>query len=465
MTPLVDELLWDTLAARSLAAVWHPCTQMQRHLETNPERRVPLLPVARAEGPWLYDPAGRRYFDAISSWWTTLFGHRHPHLVAAVKRQLDTLDHVLLAGCTHEPAVILAERLAAKTDRVLGHAFFASDGASAVEIALKMAAHFWRNRGLPQKNGFVAFAGGYHGETVGALGVTDILLFRDAYAPLIRPAAILPSPDLRGGPEAPVRALAALKGHLEAHHAETAAVIVEPLVQGAGGMGMHPPAFLAELRALCDAYEVLLIFDEIAVGCGRTGRFFAHDHAGVRPDLVALSKGITGGMLPLAVVLCREPIFAAFLDSDVRRAFLHSHSYTGNPLACAAACATLELLDDPALWPRLEALGAAFETALAQVAERFGGTGLRRTGTIVAFDLPTAPDDFAPRAAKGALAEGLLLRPLGKTCYVMPPFDTPLEVAEWFAEALARVLATVLDRPVGRHDASLFPGPSTPALP
>jgi len=446
MDTLSPDLFSDPegLVARSLAALWHPCTQMHRHLV----QRVPLLPVARAEGPWLFDPAGRRYFDAISSWWTTLFGHRHPPIVAAIRSQLETLDHVLLAGCTHEPAVVLAEQLAAQSNGVLGHAFYASDGASAVEIALKMAAHYWRNQNRLQKHHFVAFAGGYHGETIGALGVTDLPLFRQAYEPLIRPAAILPSPDLRGGLDAPDRAIAELRNYLAAHHEEIAAVIIEPLVQGAGGMAMHPPSFLKALRALCDEYEVLLIFDEIAVGCGRTGRFFAHDHAGVRPDLVTLAKGLTGGMLPLAVVLCRDPIFAAFLDESVARGFLHSHSFTGNPLACRAAAATLDLLNDPALWPQLDALGAAFAEALAPIVRRFDGVALRRTGTIVAFDLPHAPADFAVRAGQAALAEGVLLRPLGKTCYVMPPFTTPLWVAEWFAKALSRLLDAALSSPM-----------------
>jgi len=293
---------------------------------------LPLLPVARAAGPWLYGFDGRAYYDAISSWWTTLFGHRHPPIIAAIKEQLDTLDHVLLAGCTHAAAVELAERLRALTGGQLGHAFFASDGASATEIALKMAAHYARNRGFPCKTGFVCFAGGYHGETIGALGVTDVPLFRQAYEPLLRPATILPCPDARLGPPALERAVCALRSHLQAHAEEVAAVIVEPMVQCAGGMIMHSPEFLRCVRRLCDEYGVLLIFDEIAVGCGRTGRLFAHEHAGVRPDLLCLSKGITGGTLPLAVVLTTDEVFEAFLDERIERGFLHSHSYTGIPL-------------------------------------------------------------------------------------------------------------------------------------
>ncbi len=431
----------DPWVARSLAHVWHPCTQMQHHRDGT----LPLLPVARAEGPWLFDPQGRRYYDAISSWWTTLLGHRHPVIVAALKDQLETLDHVLLAGCTHAPAIELAERLAARTHGALPYVLYASDGASAVEIALKLAAHYWRNQGCADKNQFVAFAKGYHGETIGALGVTDVPLFRSAYEPLLRPAAMMPSPDTREGADAPDLALAALERYLAAHAERTAAVILEPLVQCAGGMAMHPPSFLPAVRSLCDRFGVLLIFDEIAVGCGRTGRFFAHEHAGVRPDLACLSKGISGGTLPLALVLASAPIYDAFLEGSTARAFLHSHSYTGNPLACRAACATLQLLDDPAVWPRIEALGATFEQAFARDLAAVQGQHLRRCGSIVAFDVAAAPADFSRRTAREALARGVLLRPLGNTVYVMPPFTTPNEEVPALASAILQAVAAALD--------------------
>lgn len=429
---------------RSLSAIWHPCTQMQRHFPSGTADAVPLFGVARAEGPWLYGFDGRACYDAISSWWTTLFGHRHPRIVAALKEQLDTLDHVLLAGCTHAAAVELAERLRALTEGHLGHAFFASDGASATEIALKMAAHYWKNRGFPEKNGFLCFAGGYHGETLGALGVTDVPLFRQAYEALLRPATILPSPDSRLGPQASERAASALEAYLRRQGENIAAVIVEPLVQCAGGMAMHPPSFLRRLRTLCDEHDVLLIFDEIAVGCGRTGKFFAHEHAAVRPDLLCLSKGITGGTLPLAVVLVTDAVFAAFLDERLERGFLHSHSYTGNPLACRAACATLAMFQEAGMEEKLESLGSTFERNLAPIAARYGAVHLRRCGTIVAFDLPEAKEDFPRRAAVAALERGLLLRPLGQTVYVMPPYDTRPEEIDFACEAIDRTLAAVL---------------------
>ncbi|MFM0176254.1 adenosylmethionine--8-amino-7-oxononanoate transaminase, partial [Paraburkholderia sediminicola] len=323
--------------ARSLAAVWHPCTQMKHH------ERLPLVPIARGKGAWLCDHEGRRYLDGISSWWVNLFGHANPSINEALKDQLDTLEHAMLAGCTHEPAILLAERLSALTRHTLGNAFFASDGASAVEIALKMSFHYWRNRGQVQKSEFVCLANSYHGETIGALGVTDVALFKDAYDTLIRHAHVVTSPDARQGADAAQVALTDLRALFEARSNHLAAVIVEPLVQCAAGMAMHDPSYLTGLRALCDEFSVHLIADEIAVGCGRTGTFFACEQASIWPDFVCLSKGISGGYLPLSIVPTRNEIYGAFYDDDLTRGFLHSHSYTGNPLACRAALATLDL--------------------------------------------------------------------------------------------------------------------------
>jgi adenosylmethionine-8-amino-7-oxononanoate aminotransferase len=276
---------------RSLRHVWHPCTQMKLH------EAQPPVPIARAEGVWLHDFEGRRYLDGVSSWWVNLFGHGHPHIKAALREQLDTLDHVMLAGFTHRPVVDLSERLGALTG--LGHAFYGSDGASATEIALKMSAHYWRNSGRPQKNRFIGLAGGYHGETVGALAVTDIAIFREAYAPLVRLAATVPSPDARGAQAGESaegvahRAAAGLQAWLEQHHAETAALIVEPMVQCAAGMAMHDAAYLREARALCDRYEVHLICrrDRHRLRphrhdvCAPTGRHTARLHLPLqRPD-------------------------------------------------------------------------------------------------------------------------------------------------------------------------------------
>ncbi|MBQ0922287.1 adenosylmethionine--8-amino-7-oxononanoate transaminase [Hydrogenophaga aromaticivorans] len=409
---------------RSLAAVWHPCTQMKLHAPDG--AALPLIPVARAEGVWLHDHEGRRYLDAISSWWVNLFGHNHPAIRAALIDQLHTLDHVMLAGFTHGPVVELSERLAALTG--LGHAFYGSDGASATEIALKMSAHHWRNAGRAEKNRFVGVAGGYHGETVGALAVTDIALFREAYAPLVRLAATVPSPDARqaapGETPADVaeRAAAALADWLAEHAHQTAAVIIEPLIQCAAGMAMHDPLYLKRARELCDQHQVHLVLDEIAVGFGRTGTLFAHEQAGIRPDFLCLSKGLTGGTLPLSVVLTTDAVFAAFYDDEVARGFLHSHSYTGNPLACRAALATLDLFDQTDALRQNLGTSERLAMQFAPISNHPRVRHARQRGMVFAWDVLSSLPDFSRRYARHALAQGLLLRPIGHTLYAMPPY-------------------------------------------
>ncbi|MDB5813525.1 MAG: bioA [Rhodocyclales bacterium] len=410
------------LLARSLAAVWHPCTQMKQHEST------PLIAIARGDGPWLYDTNGRRYLDAVSSWWVNLFGHCHPHINRRLREQLEKLEHVMLAGFTHEPVVTLSEKLSALTSGVLGHAFYASDGASATEIALKMSLHYWRNLGRADKNRFVCLEGSYHGETVGALAVTDIALFRDAYAPLVRVADTVPSPDWRRAADGEDavdvarRAANALEAWLETHHAQTAALIVEPLVQCATGMAMYDAEYLRLARALCDRYEVHLIADEIAVGCGRTGNFFACEQAGIWPDFLCLSKGISGGYLPLSLVLSREAIYQAFYADETSRGFLHSHSYTGNPLACTAALATLELFEQDQVIAANRELAGWLAEAAQPLAAHHNVRHMRQTGTILAFDVDTVAPDFSRRFAQAAIGQGLLLRPIGATIYWMPPY-------------------------------------------
>lgn len=431
-----------SLASRSVRHVWHPCTQMKRH------EAAPPIAIDHAIGPWLVDTDGRRYLDGISSWWVNLFGHSHPHIRAALIEQLHKLDHVMLAGFTHAPVVELSERLAGLTG--LGHAFYGSDGASATEIALKMSAHYWRNKGRVEKHRFVGLAGGYHGETVGALSVTDIALFRDAYGPLVRLSATVPSPDARqarpGESAADVarRAAEGLEAWLQAHHQETAALILEPLVQCAAGMAMHDAEYLRLARALCDRYSVHLVVDEIAVGFGRTGSLFAHQQAGIRPDFICLSKGLTGGTLPLSAVLTTDEVYAAFYDDDAARGFLHSHSYTGNPLACRAAVATLELFE------QLDQLAANRQLA-EKISAAFAGlnahprvSNARQQGMIWAWDIDTSLPDFAQRYHEAALDLGLLLRPIGCTLYCMPPYvlnDT--DIAHLGQAALAALNTTL----------------------
>ena len=407
---------------RSRAAVWHPCTQMKVH------ESLPIVPIARGDGAWLYDFEGHRYLDAVSSWWVNLFGHANPRINAAVAAQLRELEHVILAGFTQRPVVELAERLAALAPGGLGHAFFGSDGASAVEIALKMSFHYWKNRGRPGKLAFVSLGNGYHGETLGALSVTDVPLFRDTYAPLLRPAHIVPSPDARrartGESERDTaeRAALALEAHLARHHALTAALIVEPLVQGAAGMAMHDPHYLARARELCTRYDVHLIADEIMTGFGRTGTLFACEQASIAPDFLLLSKGLTGGYLPLACVLTSDDVYAAFYDDDVARGFLHSHSHTGNALACRAALAVLDIFRDDDVIARNRARAQRFDDLAAPLATHPKVRDFRHRGMIWAFEVATGRADFARWCFGAGLAREVLLRPIGTTVYFMPPY-------------------------------------------
>ncbi|MEO8676992.1 MAG: adenosylmethionine--8-amino-7-oxononanoate transaminase [Casimicrobiaceae bacterium] len=409
--------------ARSRRAVWHPCTQMKVH-ET-----LPLVPIARGQGAWLYDFDGRRYLDAVGSWWVNLFGHANPRINAALTEQLADLEHVILAGFTHRPVVELSERLAALAPAGLGHAFYGSDGASAVEIALKMAFHYWANTGKPEKSGFVSLAGGYHGETLGALSVTVVPLFRDRYAPLLRRGATVPCPDARDATageskcDVAERAAQGLDAHLAAHHATTAALIVEPLVQGASGMTMYDAHYLARARELCTRYGVLLIADEIMTGFGRTGTMFAWEQSGAAaPDFLCLSKGLTGGYLALSCVLSTDAVYDAFYAADLARGFLHSHSYTGNALACRAALAVLDIFRDDDVIAANRDKARRWAALAAPLAAHRAVRNVRQTGMIVAFDVETARPDFARWFFTQGLERELLLRPIGRTVYFMPPY-------------------------------------------
>ena len=439
------------LLARSLSAVWHPCTQMKRH-ET-----LPLVPIARGEGAWLVDFDGKRYLDTVSSWWVNLFGHCNPRINAALVDQLGKLEHVMLAGFTHEPVVQLSEKLRALAPAGLGHCFYGSDGASATEIALKMSAHYWRNSGQPQKFEFISLQNSYHGETLGALSVTDVALFRDAYGALIKQNATVPSPDWRAAEvgesaeDFALRCADALEAHLQQHHARLAAFIVEPLIQGAAGMAMYHPIYLQRARELCSQYGVHLIADEIAVGMGRTGTMFACEQAtlspnvggnenngnipspaggrgvggegcGITPDFLLISKGITGGYLPLSIVMTTAAIFQAFYADETARGFLHSHSYTGNPLACRAALATLDIFEQDDVLNTNRDKAAFFNRIAQPLREHPKVRNFRHTGMVWAFEVDTPHADFAQRCFSLGLQHELLLRPMGNTVYFMPPY-------------------------------------------
>lgn len=447
----------EALIRRDLAVLWHPCTQMHDH------EALPPIPVRSAEGAWLEDFAGRRYLDAISSWWVNLFGHRHPRIVAALEAQLRRLDHVLLAGFTHEPAVQLAESLLAVAPPGLARVFYGDNGSSAIEIALKMSFHYWRNRGQEGKRRFIALRGGYHGETLGALGVTDVPLYRATYAPLLGDPIFVASPDAydaepgETAEQFALRMSEEMEAALARHAGECCAVIVEPLVQCAGGMRMHHPVYLARLREACNRHGVHLIADEIAVGFGRTGTLFACEQAGVSPDFLCLSKGLTGGVLPLSAVLTTQAVYEAFYaEHAAQRAFLHSHSYTGNAIACAAANATLELFREEPVLERNGALAAA----MARELDAFRGlphvADVRQCGMIAAIELARDGNRRTPfpwqerrgrRVYRHGLENGMLLRPLGDVVYFMPPYVvTEAEIASLARVARDGILAAVADQ-------------------
>ena len=410
------------LLERSVKAVWHPCTQMKQH------EILPPIPVARGEGVWLYDFDGKRYLDAIGSWWVNLFGHTNPYINAAICDQLGRLEHVMLAGFTHEPVVALSERLSNLVSGKLGHCFYSSDGASAIEIALKMSFHYWRNSGYPAKNCFVSLQNGYHGETLGALSVTDVALFKDVYSPLLRRSTQVLTPDWRYRAEGEfpwdyaLRAAAALETYLAKHHSETAALIVEPLVQGASGMGMYHSDYLKLAREICDKYQVHLIADEIAVGFGRTGTMFAHEQADIAPDFLCLGKGLSGGYLPLSVTMTKSAVYEAFYHDETALGFLHSHTHAGNALACRAALATLDIFEQNKI---IEAnrVKASYLSHVAQpIASHPKVKNFRNCGMIWAFEVETEDPAFPGKFILAALKQELSLRPLGNSVYFMPPY-------------------------------------------
>jgi adenosylmethionine-8-amino-7-oxononanoate aminotransferase len=455
-----------SIAQRDLRHVWHPCTQMQDH-ET-----LPIVPIRRGEGVWLEDFDGKRYLDAVSSWWVNLFGHANPRINTALKQQLDSLEHVILAGFTHEPIIELSERLVALAPPGLTRCFYGDNGSAAIEIALKMSLHFWRNTGRPEKTRFICLENGYHGETLGSLSVTDIPLFSATYAPLLKEHLRAPSPDCSRRDEGESweaysrRQFEGMRMLLEQHHHEVAAVIVEPLVQGAAGMKMYHPVYLSLLRQACDHYGVHLIADEIAVGFGRTGTLFACEQAGITPHFLCLSKGLTAGYLPMSVVMTTEAIYAAFYDRyDTLKGFLHSHSYTGNALAARAALASLDIFTSDNVIEKNRERAHVMTEALAPLAQHPNVLEVRQTGMIAAVELvqnrqTRSPFDWRERRGlkifEHALANGVLLRPIGNVVYFIPPYViTPEEIRFMASTAMHAIDAAVTAAPSRGHDNSV----------
>jgi adenosylmethionine-8-amino-7-oxononanoate aminotransferase len=392
------------------SVIWHPFTQHALR---------PRLPEAvRAEGAYIFTADGRRIIDAISSWWVITHGHRHPRIVAAIRDAADTLDQVIFAEYTHAPAERLAAKLLAVAPPGLAHVFFSDSGSTSVEVALKMALGYWRHGGEPRHR-ILVMEHSYHGDTVGAMSVGERGPFTAVYEPLLFDVAPIPFPAA-GRESATFDALERQCREAPAAH------IVEPLVLGAGGMLMYPPAVLAELRNICARHGVLFIADEVMTGWGRTGTMFACEQAGISPDIACYSKGLTGGSLPLAVTLCRREIFAAHYAPDRRRTFFHSSSFTANPIACAAALANLEIWESEPVLARIAALEAMQAERLQRFRDDVRFDRVRRTGTIAAVDLRAADGGYlakiGPRLA-ASLREGeVLLRPLGNTLYVLPPY-------------------------------------------
>jgi len=420
------------LIDRGLRTVWHPCTQMKDY------ERTPPIPVRRGEGVWLEDFDGNRYIDAISSWWVNLFGHANPYINSALQNQARQLEHVILAGCSHEPVVRLSEQLAEITPGDLKRCFYAENGSAAIEVALKMSFQYWRNTGRPEKTRFVNLENSYHGETIGALSVGDVAIFKDTFEPLLLKPYTVPSPDAynrepgESAEEYALRRAEDLARVLEEHSQEICAVIIEPLVQCAGGMRMHHPVYLKKLRELCDLHQVHFIADECAVGFGRTGTMFACEQADVTPDFMCLAKGLTAGYLPLSAVITSDRIYDAFYDEyDSLKGFLHSHSYTGNPLCCAVALATLELFEEHDTLKKNKTLIEYTANAIKRFEDHPHVSDVRQTGMIAAIEMVKDKETRTPypwqerrgmRVYEYAIKNEALLRPLGNVVYFLPPY-------------------------------------------
>ncbi len=421
-----------SLVNRDLASIWHPCTQMKDH------EHIPLIPIKKGKGVWLYDYDNRKYIDAISSWWVNLFGHSNEYINKKISQQLESLEHILLAGFSHEPAISLAERLIKLSPKKINKCFFIDNGSSAIDASMKMSYHYWKNVGFKGKNNFIALSNSYHGETLGSLSISNIDLYKKTYNKMLKNTIIVPSPDSFNkksdvsDKEHSKKMFAFMQKEIERNHKKICAVVIEPLVQCAGYMRMYHPIYLKLLREVCDRYNVHLIADEIAVGFGRTGSMFGYEQAKITPDIICLSKGITGGYMALSTILTKDSIYDAFYDEYTKlNAFLHSHSYSGNAIACAAANATLDLFE------RTDVLGKNRRKA-DYIYKNFSSFkshpnvgDLRQTGMITALELvkdkkTKKPYDWKERrgirAYKYGLENNVILRPLGNVIYFMPPY-------------------------------------------
>lgn len=432
------------LIQEDLAVLWHPCSQMKDY------EQLPVIPIRRGSGIWLEDYDGKRYIDAISSWWVNLFGHANPRINAALVEQLGLLEHVLLAGFSHEPAIRLAERLVEIVPQGLTRCFYADNGSSAIEVALKMSYHYWRNTGYTKKTRFITLTNSYHGETLGALAVGNVPLYKETYAPLLMETLSVTSPDCfyrepgESCADYSQRLFPLMEHMLEQHCESVCAVIVEPLVQCAGSMRMYDPVYLSLLRVACDKYQVHLIADEVAVGFGRSGTMFACEQANITPDFLCLAKGLTGGYLPLSAVLTTSIVYQAFYDDYTKlKAFLHSHSYTGNALACRAALATLDIFAQDNIIVHNQTLAECMRACTLHFSDHPHVGDVRQCGMILAIEMvkdKQTREPFTWQERRGlhvyryGLENGVLLRPLGNVVYFMPPYVITEEEIQQLAD-------------------------------
>lgn len=436
----------DSLVARDRACIWHPFTQMK----TAPDP----LPVVGGDGPYLITEDGRRVLDAISSWWVNVHGHCNSSVGRALAAQANKLEHVMFAGCTHPPAVELAERLLALLAPRLTRVFYSDNGSTAVEVALKMAYQYWTNRGHSQRRTFLALEHAYHGDTVGAMSTSHDSLFTASYAPLLFrverarvPTDYLASmdPARDGSATDPLREI---RGLLERRAEEIAGVIIEPMLQAAGGMLVWKPAFLRRLRELCDEFGLLLIADEVMTGFGRTGRMFACEHGPVEPDLICLSKGLTAGYLPLAVTVASDEVYEAFLSDDRRKTFFHGHSFTANPLGCAVALAGLDIFEREGVLERIGAIESKMRSRLQPFVGREYVSDVRQIGDVGIIELETGGAgylaDIGPKLAAEFLLRDLLLRPNGDIIYFMPPYVVTDAEIDWVFDQIEDVVPELM---------------------
>ena len=418
------------LSDRDRRAIWHPYTQMQL--------AEPPVVIARGEGVYLFDDAGKKYIDAISSWWVNVHGHAHPYIAQKVSEQLKLLEHVIFAGFTHEPAIVLAEKLLSILPSDQSRIFYSDNGSTAVEVAIKMSVQYWHNKGLA-KNKIIAFEHAYHGDTFGAMSVSGRSKFTHAFSELLFEVIRIPFP----GKGEERQTIGELKTQIRQNQASIAAFIFEPMVLGAGGMLMYNAGVLDQLMECCIDNSIITIADEVMTGFGRTGKYFASAYLKAQPDIICLSKGITGGTMPLGVTSCTHNIYESFLSDDRDKTFFHGHSYTANPVACAAAIASVELLSRDECQQSIQRIAANHEKFIKDNSNKAVLKNLRSTGTILAMDFETSePTSYfhslRDRLYHFFLEKGIILRPLGNTVYVMPPYCISSDDLGYVYDALER---------------------------